>query len=68
VIANDRLRGAGWEPTHSCEEVFVETDRARGWRALSPRTRQELSLGAVAVVILAAVAGVIALLRHRHRC
>ena len=45
VIASDRLRAEGWQPAHTSEETLVEADPARGWRALSPRARQELSLG-----------------------
>jgi nucleoside-diphosphate-sugar epimerase len=68
VVAADRLRAEGWQAAFTAEEVFVEADRARGWRALSPRTRQELSLGAVAVVALAAAAsGVVLLWRRRRR-
>jgi len=66
VVANDRLRATGWVPTHTCEEVFVEADHARGWRALSPRTRQELSLAGAAAVVVAAVASIIALVRRRR--
>lgn len=67
VVASDRLRSAGWEPRYSSEEVFVEADRARGWRALSPRSRQELSLGVVAALVAGAAVAGAALLRRRHR-
>ena len=67
VIASDRLRAEGWQPRHTSEETLVEADPARGWRALSPRARQELSLGAVGVLAVGAVAGGVLLLRRRHR-
>jgi nucleoside-diphosphate-sugar epimerase len=67
VIASDRLRAAGWKASQTSEEAFVEADRARGWRALSPRARQELSLGVVGAVLAAIAAGVIVLIRRSHR-
>jgi nucleoside-diphosphate-sugar epimerase len=68
VVASDRLRAEGWVPKVSSEEALVDADPARGWRALSPRARQELSLGAVgALVVVGAVAGFIALRRARRR-
>jgi nucleoside-diphosphate-sugar epimerase len=67
VIASDRLRSAGWRATHTSEETLVEADPARGWRALSPRARQELSLAAIAVVVLGAIAGAWLLVRRRPR-
>lgn len=67
VVANDRLRAAGWEPQHTNEEAFVVADRVGRWRAMSPRARQELSLGAVAVAAAAGVVGVILLIRRARR-
>jgi nucleoside-diphosphate-sugar epimerase len=67
VVASGRLRSLGWEPRHTSEETFVEADRARGWRALSPRARQELSLGAVGALVIAAAVSAAVLVRGRHR-
>lgn len=67
VVAADRLRAEGWVPRHTSEETYVEADVARGWRALSPRARQELSLAAVGAVAVATVVGVTALLWRRAR-
>lgn len=50
VVASDRLRAAGWEPTHSNEEAFVAGHAPSPWATVSPRRRQELALGASAVV------------------
>jgi nucleoside-diphosphate-sugar epimerase len=61
VVANDRLRAVGWEPQHTNEEAFVVADRVGQWRGMSPRTRQELSLAAVAVAAAAAVVGAVLL-------
>jgi nucleoside-diphosphate-sugar epimerase len=67
VIAADRLRAEGWQPEFTAEEVFVEADRARGWRALSPRARQELSLAGVAVAGVGVVVGTAVLVVRRRR-
>jgi nucleoside-diphosphate-sugar epimerase len=66
VVANDRLRGAGWVATHTSEEAFVEADRARGWRALSPRARQELSLVVVGATVMSAAVAAMALVARRR--
>jgi nucleoside-diphosphate-sugar epimerase len=57
VVANDRLRGLGWEPEFTNEEAYVDADRGGWWARLTPRHRQQLSLGGVAgfaVVVLVA--------------
>jgi hypothetical protein len=59
VVANDRLKAAGWVPSHSNEEAFVEADPGSALARVDPRRRQLLSLGvlgAVAVGLAAAVA------------
>lgn len=68
VVANDRLRRAGWRPSHTNEEAFVEADAAGPLRSLSPRARQELSLVALGATVAAAVvATVLVVLRRRRR-
>ena len=67
VVANDRLRAAGWEPGSSNEEAFVEADAVGRLAGLNAHQRQLLSLGAVAAVGLGAVAGVVALVLRRRR-
>jgi len=57
VVANDRLRAAGWSATHTNEEAFVAGHRPAPWSLISPRRRQELALGAMVVAGLAVVAG-----------
>lgn len=62
VVANDRLRAAGWEPQNTNEEAYVASHRPTGWSALSGRRRQEIALGVVgagAVGLLATVALVV---------
>jgi nucleoside-diphosphate-sugar epimerase len=67
VVANDRLRGLGWEPTFTNEEAYVDADRGGPWARLTPRHRQELALGGAAVVVLGGVAAVALLVRRRLR-
>jgi nucleoside-diphosphate-sugar epimerase len=68
VIANDRLRAAGWEPANSNEEAFVAGVRAGPLATMNPRRRQELALGAVAgVVVLGGAAAAVAVVRARRR-
>ncbi|WP_436793517.1 NAD-dependent epimerase/dehydratase family protein [Actinospongicola halichondriae] len=67
VVGNDRLRGLGWEPTHTNEEAFVAGHAAAPWAQVSPQRRQELALGVAGVTIAGAVAGAVALVRRRLR-
>ncbi len=67
VIANDRIKAEGWEPASSNEEAYVAAHRAGPWATLSPRRRQELSLGAAGVVLAGGVATAVTLLRRRRR-
>jgi hypothetical protein len=67
VVANDRLRADGWEPTASNEEAYVGSHRAGPWATLSPRRRQELALAAAGLTLVAVAGGAIAVLRRRSR-
>lgn len=60
VVANDRLRAAGWNPAFTNEEAYVLGTPAPVWRTFTARRRQELALGAAgtAVAALAVGAGV----------
>jgi nucleoside-diphosphate-sugar epimerase len=64
VVANDRLRAAGWAPRRTNEQAYVAGTDAPWWTTLSPKRRQELTLTASAVV-LAGVGGVVALIVRR---
>jgi nucleoside-diphosphate-sugar epimerase len=66
VIANDRLKAAGWAPTQSSEEAYVDVAAGR-WPEIPPRRRQEIALAAAGVVIAGAVTGVVVLIRRRRR-
>ena len=67
VVANDRLKAAGWAPGHANEETVVEATPATPWSQLSPKRRQEIALGASTVGVVAAAIGVFALVRRIRR-
>ncbi len=65
VVANDRMRAAGWSPGHTNAEAFVASHRPGPLATLSPRRRQELALGAAAVALAGAAAAVVVFVRRR---
>lgn len=68
VLANDRLRTLGWEPSVTSDEAYVAAFRAAPWSMVSSSRRQELALGAAGVAVVgigAAIATVV--VRRRHR-
>jgi len=68
AVANDRLKAAGWVPAHSNEETYVDATTGTPWSRLSPKRRQELALGAVAIATVTALAGTaVAIRRFRRR-
>lgn len=67
VVANDRLRSAGWEPSATNEDAYVAGFRAGPWATLSPGRRQELALAGVATGLVGAVvAAGVAVARRRR--
>jgi nucleoside-diphosphate-sugar epimerase len=67
VVANDRLRAAGWTARHTNEEAFVAGHQPGPFATMSPRRRQELLLGGAAVLLAGAVTGVVLLARRVTR-
>jgi len=67
VVANDRLRAVGWEPTHTNEEAFVAAARPNPFSRLFARRRQEMTLGAAGLLAAGLAAGIIAIIRSRRR-
>jgi len=71
VIANDRLRAAGWVPVRSNEEALVSSDHHSHWSDLPPSRRQEMALiaaaGGVVALVGGAVAGSIAVVSRARR-
>ena len=45
IVSNGRLRQAGWTPTVTNEQAYVEATEAPWWTMISPKRRQELTLG-----------------------
>ena len=66
VVANDRLRQAGWNPAFTNEEAFVAGSELPRWRAALTRHRQAVALGAAGTGV-AGIAATIALLVRRAR-
>lgn len=67
LLANDRLRGLGWEPSQSNEQAYVAAFRAAPWSMIPSGRRQELLLGGVGVVAAGVAVGAGVLARRRHR-
>jgi len=66
LVANDRLKAAGWLPVVTNEQAYVEGTEAKWWTMVSPKRRQEIALGGLGVV-LAIVATVVTLAVRRAR-
>ncbi|MEM9514665.1 MAG: NAD-dependent epimerase/dehydratase family protein [Actinomycetota bacterium] len=68
VVANGRLRAEGWRPTITNEQTYVEATEAPWWTMITPKRRQELTLGgAVVGAVGAAVLGLWAARRISRR-
>ncbi len=60
VVSNGRLVAEGWRPSVTNEQAYVEGTEAPWWTMISPKRRQELSLGVgVAAVIAAGIIGAV---------
>lgn len=64
VVANDRMKALGWEPTNSNEEAYVAGHDAGPLGNLNAKRRQMLALGATAAVLVGAAVGVGLLVRR----
>jgi len=68
LVANDRLKAEGWRPTVTNEQAYVEGTEAKWWTMVTPKRRQEITLGASAVLVVGLVGGVTAaIVRARRR-
>jgi nucleoside-diphosphate-sugar epimerase len=67
LVANDRLKAAGWHPTVTNEQAYVEGTEAKWWTLVSPKRRQEISLGGLGAGILLALAVTVKVIRHVRR-
>lgn len=64
VVANDRIKALGWEPTNSNEEAYVAGHDAGPLGNLNAKRRQMLALGATAAVIVGGAVGIALLIRR----
>ena len=64
VVANDRLRAAGWAPHYTNAEALVGARAGSRWSRVSPKHRQELLLGAAGLTVAGATAGAAVLVRR----
>lgn len=67
VVANDKLRAAGWTPGFTNEEAWVAGHPAGPLATLSPRRRQELILGAAGAALAGGGAVAVAAIRRNRR-
>ncbi len=67
IVANGRLRREGWDPVVTNEQAYVEATEAPWWTLVSPKRRQELSLGAGAVLAVLGLLGASTILRRWWR-
>jgi nucleoside-diphosphate-sugar epimerase len=67
LVANDRLKAHGWHPTVTNEQAYVEGTEAKWWTMITPKRRQELSLGGLVLGGAGVVAGVVAVIRLVRR-
>lgn len=67
LVANDRLKAEGWQPTVTNEQAYVEGTEGRWWTMVSPKRRQEIALGGMIAGSLAVAAGVAVAIRRWRR-
>jgi hypothetical protein len=67
VVANDRLKAAGWRPTVTNEQVYVEGTEGSWWTMVTPKRRQEIALGAMVVGIASVVGAALFVVVRRWR-
>jgi nucleoside-diphosphate-sugar epimerase len=67
VIANDRLRAAGWEPKLTNEQAYVDGTPAKPWATMNAKRRQQIALGGVAIAAIVVSLGLAWLVRRARR-
>ena len=65
VVANDRIKAAGWAPAFSNEEAYVAGHKAAPWATVSPQRRQEIALAGAGAGVIAVVLAIVLLIRRR---
>ena len=64
LVANDKLKAEGWRPTVTNEQAYVEGTEDKWWTMVSPKRRQELSLG---IMVTSAVVGAVVVIQFIRR-
>ena len=64
TVSNGRLRALGWEPRTTNEQAFVEGTESKWWTMLTPKRKQEISLGLMIVGAVAIVAVIGSMIRR----
>lgn len=67
LVANDRMKQAGWQPGVTNEQTYVEGTEARWWTMLTPKRKQELALGSMVVAILTVLGLTVRAVRRSRR-
>lgn len=67
LVANDRLKAAGWQPNVTNEQAYVEGTEGKWWTMVSPKRRQEITLVASSVGALALLAFIVRAVRRARR-
>ena len=67
MVANDRLKEHGWQPTVTNEQAYVEGTESKWWTMVTPKRRQELTLAGSAVLLVGVVTVAFRLVRRAHR-
>ena len=67
LIANDRLKAAGWAAHYTNEQAYVAGTEARWWTILSPKRKQELALAGAGIGVAGLGVGVFLLVRRLVR-
>lgn len=66
LVSNGRLRAAGWNPSVTSEQAFVEGTDAKWWTMLTPKRKQELALGAMVGALVVGLLSVTWFVRRRR--
>jgi nucleoside-diphosphate-sugar epimerase len=67
LIANDRLKAAGWQPSVTNEQAFVEGTEGKWWTMVSPKRRQEMTLGGASIAAFVGLVLVVRAIRRARR-
>ena len=67
LVANDRLKAVGWQPSVTNEQAYVEGTEAKWWTLISPKRRQEISLGGLVAGIVAGLVVTAKIVRRVQR-